>query len=161
MKIRVSFLKVGFLMGCLIMTACSPEDGADGAAGPQGLQGTAGTDGLDGQDGNANVSSVLLQNVAIVVGNNNFDIPELTQDILDNGLVYAYAQTLSSTFWEPLPIATGGSIILDIDRIFVGSVQLTATFSQNLNIRFVLVAGTDVNGVDFSNYKEVENHFGF
>ncbi len=158
MKIKLSFLKVVFLMGCLIMTACSPEDGA---AGSQGLQGTAGADGLDGQDGNANVSSILLQNAAIVVGNNDFDIPELTQDIFDNGLVYAYAQTLSSTSWEPLPIASGGSVILDINRIFVGSVELTATFAQNLNIRFVLVAGTDVNGVDFSNYNEVENHFDF
>lgn len=147
-------------MGCLIMTACSPEDGADGAAGSQGLQGTAGADGLDGQDGNANVSSILFENIAIVVGNNDIDIPELTQDIFDNGLVHAYAQA-SSASWEPLPIATGGSIILEINKILVGSVQLTATFSQNLNIRFVLVAGTDINGVDFSNYNQVENHFGF
>ena len=127
------------------------EDGAIGPQGPQGEQGIPGEDGEDGEDGadgqngadgNANVTSILFENQTINTGNNVFDVPQLTQSIFDSGIVYAYATVTGNTYWEVLPLSSGGEILLEIDRIEVGSITLKATFTQsNLRLRFVLVEG--------------------
>lgn len=152
-------LKTKYLVLTLIVAfnfSCSPEDGATGPEGPAGL---------DGMDGNANVTSVLFENQTINNGDNLFNIPELTQDIFDNGIVYAYVTVTGNDYWEVLPLSIGQDIILEIDRIEVGSATLRATFSQsNLRLRFVLVAGNLVGrtAVDISklSYEEAMDYFG-
>tara|TARA_R110002050_G_scaffold204522_4_gene340244 strand:- start:179527 stop:180027 length:501 start_codon:yes stop_codon:yes gene_type:complete len=153
-----------FLMGiCAVLTlSCSSEDGNDGAIGPQGIQGEQGP---DGEDGNANVTSILFEDQTILIGNNDFAIPQLTQEIFDNGVVLAYLKGTDGS-WQPLPLIQEGNIALDIDRISVGNIRLTATFtSLNLNFRFILIKGnlTGKNAeMDFSkmSYVEVMDYFG-
>lgn len=134
-----------FIATAVAFTSCSPEDGADGmdgAPGEQGIAGQDGADGQDGEDGNANVISILLTNQTISNGDNIFDIPELTQDIVDNGFVYGYITVNGNDFWEDMPLSIGGDIIIEIDRIELEQITLRSTFDQsNLNIRFVLVEG--------------------
>ncbi|MFH4967389.1 hypothetical protein V8G61_04205 [Gaetbulibacter sp. M240] len=154
--------KMKYLVLALLIAfsfSCSTEDGERGPQGEQGIP------GVDGKDGNANVISVLFENQTISVGNNVFNIPELTQDIYDNGIVYAYATVGSNAYWEVLPLSSGGNTILEIDRIEVGQATLKATFTQsNLRIRFVLVAGTPAGmaseGLSHMSYKEAMDYFG-
>ncbi|MGB5819880.1 MAG: hypothetical protein WBG90_10395 [Saonia sp.] len=185
MKTTFSKFKYLFLATIIALAlGCSSEDGEDGAVGPQGSQGEQGpigpagadgqdgadgmngTDGADGQDGNANVTSVLYENQAILEGNNVFDIPELTQAIYDTGIVYVYVTVIGNDYWEPLPIFLTGSVALEIDRIEIGRITLRSTFAQfNLNFRFVLVEGnlssktTDKN-IQKMSYEEAMDYFG-
>ncbi|WP_299891986.1 hypothetical protein [uncultured Lacinutrix sp.] len=152
-------LKTKYLVMSLIVTftlSCSPEDGEQD---PQGEQ------GAPGLDGNANVTSVLFEDQTINTGDNLFNIPELNQDIFDNGIVYTYVTVTGNDYWETLPLSLGGDTILEIDRIEVGSATLRATFTQsNLRLRFILVAGTPAgkNAVDVSklSYEEAMDYFG-
>ncbi len=150
MKLKPNFFKIGLLVIALVLTSCSPDDGVNGQ------------DGQDGADGNANVTSVLFENQTINNGDNVFTILELTQDIYDNGIVYAYVTVTGNDYWEVLPISLSGNIILEIDRIRVGQVTLKADFNQgNIRLRFVLVEGQNISGVDFSDLNHVQDHFGF
>ena len=130
------------IAAAVAFTSCTPEDGVDGMDGAQGEQGIPGQDGQDGEDGNANVTSILLIDQTISDGNNVFTIPELTQDIVDNGFVYGYITVNGNNYWEDMPLSIGGDIIIEIDRIELEQITLKATFNQSgLNIRFVLVEG--------------------
>lgn len=148
MKRLTNTLMYLFIATAVSFTSCSPEDGADGMDGAPGEQGIAGQDGQDGedgqdgQDGNANVTSILLTDQTITNGANVFNIPELTQDIVDNGFVYGYITVNGNNFWEDLPVSIAGDIIIEIDQIELEQITLLATFNQSgINIRFVLVEG--------------------
>jgi hypothetical protein len=150
-------LKTKYVLLALLVafsfSSCSPDDGEQGPQGPEG------------PESNANVTSVLLENQTINTGNTVFVIPELTQDIFDNGIVYAYVTVTGNDYWEVLPLSTGGNIILEIDRIEVGQVTLKANFTQgSLKLRFVLVAGNAVamssEDVTKMAYGEAMNYFG-
>lgn len=157
METIMKFFKYGILVLILVLSACSAEDGVDGQIGPQG---PAGADGANGQDGNANVVSVLFENQTISNGDNVFDIPQLTQEIFDTGIVYAYVTVTGNNYWEVLPLSLGQQIILEIDKIEVGKATLRATFNQsNLRLRFVLVEGNDASGINFENYLEVQSFY--
>lgn len=165
----------------ITLTACSDDgedgmDGMDGAPGIAGQDGADGQDGEDGEDGNANVMSVTINDFSIVDGANDITIPQVTQDIVDSGLVLGYVTVSGNAFWETIPVVTGGSVILDIDRIFLETVRLTATFSQTLNFRFLIIEGTpagreagstnqdlrnyyEMQGVNFNDYESVKAFF--
>ena len=158
-----------FLAIFLTLASCSGEDGIDGAQGEQGVP---------GEDGNANVTSVLFDSIDITIGENNFDIPEITQDIYENGLVMIYAQNPDDTIWLPLPIIDGsGNIQLKFNTMSLGAVQVISILNATINIRFVIIEGTPVSGrssqqshqdlksyyegrgVDFSDYTSVAAYF--
>jgi hypothetical protein len=146
------------------LTACSAEDGRDGMDGIDGINGADGTDGTQGpagEDGNANVISVFLENQTVSIGITTFAIPELTQEIYDNGLVYGYVTVNGNDFWEAMPLSTGGNIILDINRFRVGEIDLEATFNQSgLNFRYILIPATAVSGrLDYTNYESVARFY--
>lgn len=163
MKRLTNTLMYLFIATALTFTSCSTdgEDGMDGAQGEQGIAGQDGADGQDGEDGNANVVSVLLENQTVTTGINTFSVPELTQEIYDNGLIYGYVTVSGNEFWETIPIVSFGNIILDIDRIRVGEIDIETTFDQGgLNFRFILIEGSDPNGlVDFTDYDSVADYY--
>ena len=167
-----------FLMVIVGFVSCKGEIGPIGPDGTDGTDGVNGTDGVDGEDGNANVTSVLLEGSAIVIGNNDYSVIELTQDIYDNGVVLGYAQLPAASFWETLPLVDPSTnlVMLDIDRIYVGTIRLVSTFANpNVNLRFILIAGftnkslnskqaiyddLENAGVDINNYYEVMDYYG-
>ncbi|KAA1246311.1 hypothetical protein [Aquimarina sp. RZ0] len=157
MKTKMKFLTYFILVFALVFTSTSCE-GEDGMDGINGVDGEIGAQGPAGQDGNANVLSVLLENQTINNGDTVFDIPQLTQEIYDTGIVYAYVTVTGNDYWEVLPLSLGQQIILEIDQIEIGKITLRATFTQsNLRLRFVLVEGTDVsNKINFSDFEEVK-----
>lgn len=99
------------------MFSCKKE----GPAGPAGINGT---NGVDGKDGNANVMSIKFTltgaqwdypgHYAIDYGNNQValqfsrthskDIPEITKDVIDNGLVLVYMIPKGVHNYMPLPL---------------------------------------------------------
>lgn len=107
------------LAGALVsFAACKGDDGAPGpagVAGPKGdtgATGVAGPTGPAGQDGNANVK-VVNKTIAAsdwatanaVVKFVDLVVPEITQDIVDNGFVMAYQEFPFSggNVWVALP----------------------------------------------------------
>jgi len=153
---KTKYVLLAFLVA--FSFSCSPEDGEDGMNGAQGPAGPA------GQDGNANVVSVLLENQSVTTGNNTFSVPAITQEIYDTGVVYGYVTVNGNDFWETIPVITGGTTILDIDKILLGEVEITTNFSQsNLNFRFIIVASSSSKlNLDPSkmSYEEAMDYFG-
>jgi hypothetical protein len=143
------------------LTACSAEDGTDGIDGINGIDGTEGSQGPAGEDGNANVISVLFEDQTVTTGTNTFIIPELTQEIYDTGIIYGYVTVAGNDFWEVMPLSFGGTIILEIDRIRVGELDIKTTFDQsNLRFRFVLIPATATSGrIDFTDYDQVATYY--
>jgi hypothetical protein len=157
------------LMGAMIIYACS--DGEDGATGPQGEQGIQGE---PGEDGNANVQSYLFEDQAFSAGQVSFDVPAITQDILDYGAVLAYLRPQGATFWYGIPYYYQ-SASLTVYGIFPGLVRLSSTFDvSSYDFRFVVIEGNEGStsksmsveqelkqaGVDISDFYEVADYYG-
>ena len=134
MKTNLKFLMIAFLT---IMAACSPEDGKDGQDGAQGIQGEP---GQDGEDGNANVVTVLFENKTYVVPLTDFAIPEITQEILDYGVVLGYLNVINNT-WYPLPY-NYGELEMHIFSIQPGTLRLASNGDGAANFRFVIIGGS-------------------
>ncbi|MFL1012064.1 hypothetical protein [Flavisericum labens] len=162
MKYFIPKIKCFLLVFAVVLTAsCSPEDGADGVQGPAGPAGQDGIDGVDGIDGNANVISVVLEDVALVFGSNEISIAELTADIASNGFVQGYIADQTANQWYTLPladykpvealifdeggnqtgteIAAASAILLHIEAVGSGKVILYSLFEGTVDLRFALV----------------------
>jgi hypothetical protein len=116
MKQRKSSILL-YLFGLFLAISCTKV----GITGPQGPA------------GNANVQSVYFQNVTVPLNSTyTFQIPAITQAILDSGTVAVYYQnpTQSPDTWYPLPqyyFFNGGLVWLILSDIQLGS----ATLSDN------------------------------
>ncbi|MFC4218716.1 hypothetical protein [Flagellimonas marina] len=166
-KLRLS--KVVFLIsGLMLLAACS--DGEDGAVGPQGEQGIQGE---PGEDGNANVRSYLFEDQSFTAGEVPFNVPAVTQDILDYGVVLAYLRPLNANLWFGIPYYYQTSS-LTVYAISPGTVTLSSTFDvTSYDFRFVVIQGTDGSaskaisveqelkqaGVDISDFYQVADYY--
>lgn len=122
MKTVLKVSMYAFMIMALGFTSCSPEDGEDGMDGAPGIQGPMGLDGQDGmdgadgmdgqdgadgqngQDGNANVFSSgweefveanwepVSNEFGIDFRNYPLTVAEVTQDIVDEGVVLMYSR---------------------------------------------------------------------
>ncbi len=128
-------LKTKYMLLALIIAltlSCSPEDGE---IGPQGLA------GKDGKDGNANVTSVILEDVSLLAGTNKFSIPELTRDFVNNGLVLGYAGQASAWYTMPVIDHSDNSTIIDISLLTDGEIRIYSKVDISTDLRFVLIEG--------------------
>jgi len=166
-SLRVS--RLGFLVALstmLLGIACK---------GPTGPEGPAGVDGVDGLDGAANLSVAALTLQATDFTDSNFlesavySAPNLTADIVSNGIVLAYSDLGSSgAYWIALPVTVPiqsnivvfsfgygeGFLELDISREAGSPV---ASVFEGDTIKVVTIAGVakrDLN-VDLSDYEAV------
>lgn len=109
-------LVIAFTFSCSEDGAVGPQ-GTSGQNGTDGTDGTNGTDGTDGQDGNANVissdwftpSSYTLSTGfgGIKLLDHDQAAPEITQEIIDNGVVLVYGKLngYTSSVWPTDQIA--------------------------------------------------------
>ena len=155
------------------------ERGAQGERGPQGPQGTQGPKGDQGDPGNANVKMYTFD------GHNfSTSVPEVIRVIPSsltqfNSTVY-FAYMRSGNFWYSLPgYGAGGSSNYRVysdyqtsSTIAVGGnariiINRTSGLGENYtSIRVVAIETTPGNrlklpDIDFNNYEEVVNYFGF
>ena len=87
--------------------------GIDGVDGVDGTNGTDGSDGTDGADGNANVNTYVFDLSSKSGASIPNNLPELTQDVIDNDLIIGYLQNGVSGTYYPVPASvwpngTGG-----------------------------------------------------
>lgn len=137
--------------------------GPEGPAGPQGPAGPTGPQGPAGADG-ANVQSYLLVNKSVTLtGFTTFNVPAITQDIVDSGVILVYFRTTGSTTgYFALPYSEVGRTIT-LSDFGVGYVNVKANFSQGgLDFKVVIIPGTGLTtlqvthpGINLRNYNEV------
>ena len=107
----------------------------------QGPAGPAGT------NGNANVKSVSFTNITVPTNNTyTFQIPQITQAIVDSGVINVYYKGSQPTdTWYPLPqyyYYNGGLVWLILAQIQVGSAVLSnnGITAAPLTYRFDIIA---------------------
>jgi hypothetical protein len=138
-NIMKNSIKLSLMILTILFMSCS-KDGVDGAIGPKGENGSNGT------DGNANVTSIILRDVVLPsTSNTTFDVPELTQEILDEGLIVAYFdanRTVGTVIWRPFPdVSNNGKLAVLVFQ--VGSIVIQNTYSTSItaHLKFVLIEG--------------------
>jgi hypothetical protein len=94
MKTTMKFLGMGLALIAITLTSCS-KDGEIGPMGP------AGQDGLNGTDGNANVRLLTFDYSGVSANDYIQEIPELTQEVLDNDLILGYITTKGAMYQIP------------------------------------------------------------
>lgn len=194
MKTKMKLTKrfFGTLFIASLLMACS-KDGNDGATGPQGAQGEQGPagaqgenglDGADGQTGTANViyspwlDSGFNTPIASPVGSFSIDAPEITQEIIDSGIILVYGKDDGNVIYA-LPVTLHNSStdetyyfsfedpgILEIHVAEINSAFLNEIFIDN-EFRYVIIpggnptSGKSASLVDYSKmtYEEIAAHF--
>jgi len=130
-KYAVLALLVAFTFSC---------DGEDGAPGTPGAEGPA---GINGTNGNANVQAITFDATAFAGTFDEADIPQLTQDVLDNDAILTY---LNSGTWFPVPCPAdtfGFDHAVDVN-LSVGTV--TFDYSNGSGAAVSITAGDLVSG---------------
>ncbi len=176
MKTTLKFLMFGSIVLALILTSCSPEDGADGAVGPQGAMGSAGVDGADGtdgQDGNANVFSSDWFDIVWSATNATFGFhdeaaPEMTADAIETSVILVYLK-FNDTFLYSLPVSWTATATINF-RVEEGTLRIWYEDETNFTppvseARYVIIPATTSGKnkhLDFHKmtYEQVMDHFG-
>ena len=113
LKLIRSFFSVLFVAS--LMMACS-KDGQDGAIGPRGPEGPSGPQGDQGEQADPGTANVIYSPwtasgfetpIDNSFGSFTIDAPELTEDIVDNGVVLVYGIDQVDDI-HPLPVTLYG-----------------------------------------------------
>lgn len=153
------------LLAAIIMIAGCAKDGA---VGPSGSNGTNGT------NGNANVQSMMItalpstwQNFG-TFGHNDISVPQITQAILDSGIISSYWIYNTTTGTQiPLPFVDGNTQFSYYPQLTVGHYKLEidhfgSTFTNptsTMQIKLVLataharMSNPDLNWNDYESVK--------
>jgi hypothetical protein len=131
--------------GSCLLNSC----GKDGETGPSGTNGAAGTNGTNGTNGNANVKTTILtvlsadwSGTALNKSTGVLSAPNITQSILDSGLVLVYVKApgigLNGNFIQT-PVLYFGSSTATCYHVIngVGGLKLTC-YDPNPSSSFVL-----------------------
>jgi len=161
----------------LTTTSCDGEDGANGLDGEIGPTGQDGQNGQDGQDGNANViaSPWFQSNSWTNSGSPSayFDrpAPEVTQEIIDNGVVLAYTKLAGdSNYIRPLPGTTIERFFWNFFITEPGNIRFTVFTLDGSNInpansnefRYVIIPSSELlnkSSIDFNDYNAVKEYY--
>ena len=155
-------------------------EGAEGPLGPEGPAGTDGVNGTDGMDGAANLEVVLLTITTSDFTDSGFveiasySVPQLTSNIASDGLVLAYTNLGTTSFWVALPLTLpvqGNTIVLfyayrtgtiEIDITREAGPAVASVFS-NHTIKVVMIEGISKRGlgVDLADHDAVMNAIGY
>lgn len=126
METILKICTIGLALCTLMMTSCTKEEGPIGPTGPQGEQGLQGEQGPQGEQGvpgeqgatgNANVIALdwftpseylLSERFGISYFEHDEAIPEITQEVLDTGVILTYAKLnfYESSFWPTDQVGT-------------------------------------------------------
>jgi len=165
--------KITILLLSLMIAISACQKGDTGDTGPAGANGTNGTNGLNG---NANVSTVNFtvgptgwqSNGAQTYVYNNVSVPQITQSLIDSGLIIAYWDRTVDQI--QLPFVDGNVNKSYYAEISTGHYQFEIDyFGQSLGIpstpyKIKLVLATaharmSNPGLNWSNYKDVKEKF--
>lgn len=163
------------MLALALFIGCEGDEGPQGEQGEQGVQGVQGIQGEQGEPGTANVIysewaqlDGSWRDTSMFGGNfkvNHLNAEDLTQDIIDNGVILCYVKYMS--YVTPLPYVNGSYTLafqLDPSKILVttlkpdlsGGVELGSA----MELRYVIIPGgvaAKKSTVDYSSmsYEEV------
>ena len=190
---NISLSRLLILAGlCIITFACEGPEGPAGATGPAGPQGAAGAqgpagnkgpDGVQGVTGTDNVffSSWITNTWTKMPDNFVWDTiaaPQITDDILNKGVVLAYYRDNATVTWAkpyPAQIYQGGTAawmftlehkaIKEKLILFHGPSRVAGSDATNIvpfsQVRYMVIPGvTPAGRLDFSDYEAVCAYFG-
>ena len=169
-------MRLGFLKGkvmaiavavvSLTMVACSGEDGEDGTTGAPGSS-------------SVQSSTFTIADTMWNSGNAVINVPGLTKDIADNGVVSVFftfdSLGTDTITWNPLPHRFVGNVggtnqfITLQNTVSIGQVTITARFFDNTpinfntetNARVVMIPSANMlSGVNHDNYDEMVKVYG-
>jgi len=176
--------------------------GVAGRKGEQGEPGEDGSNGQDGADGNANVitETMVLTNddwlwggqwnsfqngQVILISTTRYvdlNVPELTKDIEDNGMVLLFVKPSANSSWQPMPyrnelgdfseniLYETSSKKIRIHFTWLGSGRPPSNVLESLvlvdyPIKYVLVEGADIennnlsiNQLKYMSYDDISNY---
>lgn len=138
--------------------------GAQGATGATGSAGSTGATGATGAQGAGAETYQLLNRSVSLTGLTRFNIPAITQDIVDRGVVLVYFRSTGTNAWYALPYQEDDRILRLADYN-VGYIEVKANFnSSGLDFKVVIIPGTSLTtlsvshpGLDLRNYNQVIN----
>jgi hypothetical protein len=164
--------------------------GASGLNGINGTNGKDGTSGTNGKDGNANVQGQVFKvdankwqkvfyqgSTTYYYYEVSFDVPAITQSVVDKGIVACYRTGTNTNIWTALPYSFSfplGSTVQVINydvnhslgkvyfRVSSTDDLLSAPVTeQNYKVVIITPQGKIANpNVNYNNYAEVAEKFG-
>lgn len=168
----------------ILLSNCSGKDGEDGEIGPtgpvgqvgpkgdkgdKGDKGEKGDSGDKGESGNANVKSYTFKEVYLNPdgGEVELTLPDLTEEIFTEGLVYAYWTAAgNNAAWYPLPYDVHPvKISLFHFRIGYITIKHSGYLYDNIDLRVIMIpSNSNTNmrispDIDFTNYNQVKSFF--
>ncbi|MEJ7644798.1 MAG: collagen-like protein [Chryseolinea sp.] len=155
------------LFATLTFTSCTEaEPGPAGPIGQTGIRGEKGDTGEKGETGSANVTSFTFSKISFTNAGKVFELPALTAEILEKGLVVAYIRVSGGATWYPLPYEYFGSKI-NILSMAPGQITLSINYTgDGVDFRFVLIPGTTnvvmrsmSAAIDLTNYSAVKEYY--
>jgi hypothetical protein len=97
------------------------------------------------------VNAFLFSNKSISITGTTFNVPAITQSIVDQGLVLVYMGTSSSGPWYPLPYTQGGTTI-SLLSYNVGTITVIASTNQtNIYLKVVVIPGNSLTQLNVAN----------
>jgi hypothetical protein len=130
----------------LVFLGCTKQ-GPAGATGPQGPQGATGPTGPGGSKGDTGTANVIYSqwDSSFAGTAAAWNVPLLTQGILDSGLTNVYFRTIGSNFVEQLNYSVGNFVLTyfttvpDIAIVYSGT---DPTFNlKNYAFRYIIIPG--------------------
>ena len=121
--------------------------GPTGPTGPTGAQGPAGPQGEPGTPGTSIQSFIFTNKAVTLTGTTQLQVPAITQDVVDKGVVLVYFRSTGTTAWYPLPY-TEDDRTIKFSSYDVGYVNIKANFnSTGLDFRIIVIEGTSLTGL--------------
>ena len=143
------------LQGCLKGPAgpIGPEgpagsNGSTGPAGQQGQQGPAGPQGPQGPRGATGSANVIYSYwIPGVYGlANNLSVPDITQGILDSGVVLVYTYVIASKVVYQLPVSFPNGFYID-DDYEIGEISIASSnILSAYYFRYIIIPGGVFSG---------------
>ncbi len=162
----IKFLSLALL---LILVACEGPVGPAGPPGPQGEQGESGDKGEPGEPGNANVAARIItlraSDFTDFFGSFEsavYPVPEITQEVVDNGIVLAYTNLGSESIWftmDPFGAAyeySLGQFELTIYRLSGSEIRSPSWDGYRIKVVIIYPPSTEIiQNVDLEDYVAV------
>lgn len=183
--VSTAFRWIPFVIAALLFTGCVEGTvGPQGPSGPRGPEGPRGPRGPQGPPGGAltvsfevpfNVDNAALNGQVL---SQQYDAPEITQDVVDNGIVTAYYREQGT--WTAMPYTyrvQDGSLDYTVTFAYAFERGFTEVFYEfsnddalpdlvNREVKFVILYGTPAataelaKSINWSDYEDVAAKLG-
>ena len=152
------FGMLAVISAVIFMDACKAEKGEIGPAGPAGPAGPTGTTGAAGATGSTGTANVIYSTwsvINITTGSSapytaEVSAPQITQDILDKGVILCFFRNVSTLEVFPLPYSfpTSSTSTQEAYASYtLGKIKLRSNITlSSVGFRYVIIPGGVAGG---------------